>query len=150
MEPVFLDSDPVTFGLSLPNLRKNIDRIDSLILIHTFGYPADFGGVAAIMRHKPVLEDCAHALGSTYRGCPLGSLGDGSFFTFLFSKPVNAGGGGCAVTRRRALGEEVEKLLREGPQETFLQRLTPVYAPLLVPSVTSNKSSSPMPHLTRI
>jgi perosamine synthetase len=150
MQPVFLDSDPVTFGLSLPNLRKNRDRIDTLILIHTFGYPGDFDAVAAIMRDKPVLEDCAHTLGSTYRSRPLGSLGDGSFFTFLFSKPVSAGGGGCAVTRRRALGEEVEKLLREGPEETFLQGVTHASASLLFALAYRKPCYSLMTRLTHI
>ena len=150
MQPVFLDSDPVTFGLSLPNLRKNIERIDSLILIHTFGYPGDFGAVTTIMRYKPILEDCAHALGSTYRGPPLGSLGDGSFFTFLFSKPVSAGGGGCAVTRSRTLGEAVKKLLREGPEETFLQGVIHTSASLLFALAYRKPCYSLMTRLTHI
>ncbi len=132
MQPVFLDTDPLTLGLSLEDLRKKRNRLDCLILIHTFGYPADFDAVAEIMEGKPVLEDCAHALGSTYRGRPLGSLGDGSFFTFLFSKSLRAGGGGCAITRNRALGERVEKLLREGPEETLLGGLIHAVANLLL------------------
>jgi perosamine synthetase len=132
MQPVFLDTDPVTFGVSLADLRKKSDRLDCLILVHAFGYPADFDAVAAIMRGKPILEDCAHALGSTYRGRPLGSLGDGSFFTFLFSKPLSAGGGGCAITRHRALGTDVARLLREGPEETVAHGLCHSVANLLV------------------
>ncbi len=132
MQPVFLDTDPDTLGLSLADLRKKRDRLDCLILIHAFGYPADFDAVTAIMRGKPILEDCAHALGSTYRGRPLGSLGDGAFFTFLFSKSLRAGGGGCAVARNRALGDEVERLLREGPEETYLQGLSHAVANLLL------------------
>ncbi len=130
--PVFLDTDPVTLGLNLTDLRKKRDWLDCLVLVHTFGYPADFDAVIAIIQDKPVLEDCAHTLGSTYRGRPLGSLGDGSFFTFLFSKPLSAGGGGCAVTRDRPLGQEVEKLLREGSEESFLQRLSHAAANLLL------------------
>ncbi len=132
MQPVFLDTDPATLGLSLADLRKKRDRLDCLILIHAFGYPADFDGVAAIMQGKPILEDCAHALGSTYRGRPLGSLGDGAFFTFLFSKSLRAGGGGCAVIRNRALEKEVESLLGEGREETHLQGLRHAVANLLL------------------
>jgi dTDP-4-amino-4,6-dideoxygalactose transaminase len=131
-QPIFLDTDPVTLGLSLEDLRRKRDRLDCLILIHTFGYPADFDSIAAIMQSRPVLEDCAHALGSTYRGRPLGSLGDGSFFTFLFSKSLRAGGGGCALTRDRALGLEVEKLLNEGPEEARLQGLSHAVANLML------------------
>src|SRR5438093_13646005 len=65
MRPVFLDADPVTLGLSLADLRRKRDRIDCLILIHAFGYPADFDAVAGIIEGKPSLDDCPHALGST-------------------------------------------------------------------------------------
>jgi dTDP-4-amino-4,6-dideoxygalactose transaminase len=143
MEPVFLDTDPVTLGLNLADLRKKKDRLDCLILVHAFGYPADFDAVAALMQGKPIVEDCAHALGSTYRGRPLGSLGDGSFFTFLFSKPLSAGGGGCAVTRDRRLGEEVERLLREGGEETLLQGLSHAAGNLLV-SLAYKKACYPL------
>ncbi len=150
MQPVFLDSDPATLGLSLTSLRKNRDRLDCLILVHTFGYPADFDAVAAIMQGKPILEDCAHALGSTYRGRLLGSLGDGSFFTFLFSKPLSAGGGGCAVTRDQPLGEELERLLREGPEESFLQGLSHAAASFLLALTYRKPCYSVLTYLTHI
>jgi dTDP-4-amino-4,6-dideoxygalactose transaminase len=132
MEPVFLDTDPMTFGLSLADLRKKKDQLDCLILVHAFGYPADFDAVAEIMGDKPILEDCAHALGSTDRGRPLGSLGDGSFFTFLFSKPLSAGGGGCAITRHQALADDVARQLREGREQTPFHGLCDAMEKLLV------------------
>jgi dTDP-4-amino-4,6-dideoxygalactose transaminase len=132
MEPVFIDTDPLTFGVNLVDLRKKRDRLDCLILVHAFGYPADFDQVAAIMRGKPILEDCAHALGSTYRGRPLGSLGDGSFFTFLFSKPLSAGGGGCAATRHSSLAANVAKQLHDGPEETVRHGIGHAVGNLLV------------------
>jgi dTDP-4-amino-4,6-dideoxygalactose transaminase len=132
MQPVFLDTDPVTLGLSLADLEKKKDRLDCLILVHAFGYPADFDAVAALMRGKPILEDCAHTLGSTYRGRPLGSLGDGAFFTFLFSKPLSAGGGGCALTRHPAIADEVARLLRQSPEETWLHGLCHAFENLFV------------------
>ena len=132
MQPVFLDTDPATLGLSLADLRNKKDKLDCLILVHTFGYPADFDSIAAILGGKPILEDCAHALGSTYRERPLGALGDGAFFTFLFSKSLRAGGGGCAVVRNRALLKELERLLGEVGEETYLHGLAHVVANLLL------------------
>jgi glycosyltransferase involved in cell wall biosynthesis/dTDP-4-amino-4,6-dideoxygalactose transaminase len=132
MEPVFLDTDPITLGLSLADLRKKRDLLDCLILIHAFGYPADFDAVAQIMQGKPILEDCAHALGSSFRGRPLGSLGDGAFFTFLFSKSLRAGGGGCAVVRNRALAADVERLLGEDADESVLEGLAHAAANLFL------------------
>ena len=132
LRPVFLDTDPVTLGLDLADLKKKSDRLDCLILIHAFGYPANYRAVAEVMQDRPILEDCAHALGSTYRGRPLGSLGNGSFFTFLFSKSLRAGGGGCAVTRDAELAGEVEKLLRLGKEETVLEGVSHAVANLLL------------------
>ena len=53
-------------------------------------------------RHElRVIEDCAHALGAQYRGRPVGTFGDAAIFSFQTLKPLNAYGGGMAVTRSR-------------------------------------------------
>ena len=124
MQPVFLDTDPFTLGLSLTDLERKNAQLDCLILVHTFGYPADFDAVARIMGQRPILEDCAHTLGSTYYGRPLGTLGTGGFFTFLFSKPLSAGGGGCAVVSDEVVAKRVKALLHEGRHESLLQGVT--------------------------
>jgi dTDP-4-amino-4,6-dideoxygalactose transaminase len=46
-----------------------------------------------------VIEDCAHALGATYRGRPVGTIGDAAFFSLQTLKPLNTYGGGMAVAR---------------------------------------------------
>jgi dTDP-4-amino-4,6-dideoxygalactose transaminase len=84
-----------------------------------------------------VIEDCAHALGSTYKGRMVGTLGDASFFSFQAFKPLNTFGGGLAWTRdadlMRRVGEyadaepwptekRVEKVLSVGWwQRTFIR-----------------------------
>ena len=44
-----------------------------------------------------VLEDCAHALGATYKGRPVGTFGTGALFSFQTLKPLNCYGGGAAL-----------------------------------------------------
>jgi len=84
-----------------------------------------------------VIEDCAHALGSTYKGRMVGTLGDASFFSFQAFKPLNTFGGGLAWTAdadlARRVGEyadaelwpsekRVEKVLSVGWwQRTFIR-----------------------------
>jgi perosamine synthetase len=150
MKPVFLDADPITFGLNLEDLQKKRDRLNCLILVHSFGYPADFDVIAEIMQGKPILEDCAHTLGSTYRGRPLGSLGDGSFFTFLFSKPLSAGGGGCAATRHRTVARAVRKQLREGAEESVPQGIYHIAETLALALAYKKNFYSIMTRLTHI
>jgi dTDP-4-amino-4,6-dideoxygalactose transaminase len=62
-----------------------------------------------------VIEDCAHALGASYRGRPAGALGDAAFFSFQTLKPLNTYGGGMAVARDPALSQRISTLARSEP-----------------------------------
>ena len=123
MIPVFLDADPKTFGLSLHDLEKKADHLDCLILVHIFGYPAEFESFSKVMKGKPIIEDCAHAVGSFYHGQPLGSLSGVSFFSFGFFKPFNIGGGGCVVTKDKSLAGKINDMISSAKEETFPQAL---------------------------
>jgi dTDP-4-amino-4,6-dideoxygalactose transaminase len=72
--------------------------------------------VAVAARHDlRVIEDCAHALGAWYRGRPVGTCGDAAIFSFQTLKPLNAYGGGMAVTRDPALGARIADLAAAEP-----------------------------------
>ena len=58
-----------------------------------------------------VIEDCAHALGATYRGQPVGTIGDAALFSFQTLKPLNTYGGGMAVTRDAGPGAIASRAL---------------------------------------
>jgi dTDP-4-amino-4,6-dideoxygalactose transaminase len=123
MSPIFLDAQAEHFGLDLDDLKRKADDLDCLVLVHTFGYPSDFDRIAQIMEGRPIVEDCAHSLGSAYRGRPLGVLSDISFFSFGFFKPTATGGGGCIVTKNTALKERLTSLLAAAPAEPALQEI---------------------------
>ena len=46
-----------------------------------------------------MIEDCAHALGATYKGRPVGTFGTGALFSFQTLKPLNCYGGGLALVQ---------------------------------------------------
>ena len=54
-----------------------------------------------------MLEDCAHALGATYKGRPVGTFGTGALFSFQTLKPLNCYGGGMALVHDPALAAKV-------------------------------------------
>jgi dTDP-4-amino-4,6-dideoxygalactose transaminase len=71
-----------------------------------------------------VIEDCAHALGATYEGQPVGTIGDAGFYSLQTLKPLNTYGGGLAVAAHPAIltrvGAHIESL--PTPRLSDLQR----------------------------
>ncbi len=118
LKVVFADVDPATFNLDPDGLERAITpRTRAVVPTHVYGLPCDMDEVAAIARRRGlrVVEDCAHALGATYRGRPAGTLGDAALFSFQVLKPLNTFGGGMAFTLDRGLGERLAQLAATEP-----------------------------------
>ncbi|RXA20921.1 hypothetical protein EQO05_04205 [Methanosarcina sp. MSH10X1] len=112
--PLFLDTDPENYTISPEHLEKKIDEIEAVIVIHTFGRPADLDRIKKIAGKKPIIEDCAHGLLSRYKGKLAGTIGTAGFFSFRTGKYISAGEGGMVITRDSKLAanirEEIQKL----------------------------------------
>lgn len=124
--PVFADVDPRTFTLDPASFERVITpRTRAVVPTHLYGLPCDMGPILAIARRHgiAVIEDCAHALGATYYGKPVGTLGDAALFSFQTLKPLNAFGGGLALIRdgvaARRVREAVDTL--PWPDETRIR-----------------------------
>jgi dTDP-4-amino-4,6-dideoxygalactose transaminase len=128
-KPVFADVDPVTFDLDPAALERAITPATRAVVpTHIYGLPCDMDEILEIARrHRlAVIEDCAHALGATYRGRPVGTLGDAALFSFQVLKPLNTFGGGMAYTRRADLGRRLAEIARAEPwprQDRVLSRI---------------------------
>ena len=86
----FADVDPATFCMDPAALERAITgKTRAVVPTHLFGLPCDMDAILDLAgRHNlAVIEDCAHALGATYRGRPVGSFGDGALFSFQTLKP---------------------------------------------------------------
>jgi len=93
-KPVFVDIDS-NFAISPETLLMKIEKIDALILTHTFGIPAQVEKIKEVLNGKILIEDCAHAfLTFTEKKNRTGSIGDYSIFSFGFGKFPNAIRGG--------------------------------------------------------
>ena len=110
LRPVFADVDPATFTLDPAALERAITPATRAVVpTHLYGLPCDMDPIRAIARRHglAIVEDCAHALGATYRGQPVGTLGDAALFSFQTLKPLNAFGGGMAVVQDPAMARRV-------------------------------------------
>jgi perosamine synthetase len=118
---VFVDVDPRTYTLDPRAVEAAIDdRTWGMVPTHLYGAPCDMDRLLAIAERYglTVIEDCAHALGATYRGRPVGTFGDGAFFSLQTLKPLNTYGGGVAVARDAAVIARVAALAAAEPWPT--------------------------------
>ena len=118
LHPVFADVDPVTFTLEPSALERAITpNTRALVPTHLYGLPCDMDAIMAIARRHnlAVIEDCAHALGATYRGRSVGTFGDAALFSFQTLKPLNAFGGGMAIVHDRAAARRLRSAVETLP-----------------------------------
>ena len=107
--PVFVDSEESSWNICPDLLEEAIkDRISkgkkpkALIVVHLYGMPAQMDRIMEIARSYaiPVIEDAAEALGSGYKGQPLGTFGDFSILSFNGNKIITTSGGGALVSAK--------------------------------------------------
>jgi perosamine synthetase len=118
LKVVFADVDPATFTIDPAALERAITPATRAVVpTHLYGLPCDMDAVLGIaQRHRlRVVEDCAHALGATYDGRPVGTLGDAAIFSFQTLKPLNLYGGGLAFVRDPAVAARVRALANVEP-----------------------------------
>ena len=91
---------------------KTKKPIRAMIVMHTYGQPADMQKVVEVASKYglPVIEDAAEALGSFYLGQHLGTLGHIGIFSFNGNKTITTGGGGAVVTNNEALFMRVKHI----------------------------------------
>lgn len=98
--PVFADVDRETGLISAETIaRKITERTRAVIVVHLMGSPADMDPIMDLCRKRniKVIEDAAQALGATYRGKPLGTIGDAGAFSLNSQKHITAGEGGFVL-----------------------------------------------------
>lgn len=97
-KPQFIDIESDTFCISAHDLTNKIDQLDAVIAVHMFGNMCDIAVLKTIAGSKPIIEDCAQALGSKVNDCMAGSLGDIAFFSFRSGKYLSIGEGGAVFS----------------------------------------------------
>jgi len=116
--PVFVDIDPRTYNIDVSKLEAAItSKTKAIIPVHLFGMSADMDAIMKIASRRgiPVIEDAAQAIGATYAGKPVGSIGLCGCFSFFPSKNLGgAGDGGMLTTNDEALARKLRLLHLHG------------------------------------
>lgn len=101
LTPVFADIRPDTFNIDPKDVERKITpKTSAIIGVHCFGCPADIDALETIAKkHKlKLIFDSAHALGSKYKGKPIGGFGDVELFSLSGTKVVTSAEGGIATS----------------------------------------------------
>ncbi|MDE2309605.1 MAG: DegT/DnrJ/EryC1/StrS aminotransferase family protein [Betaproteobacteria bacterium] len=115
--PVFADIDPVTRNIDLDKVEAAITpRTKAIIPVYLAGMPVDMDKLYAIAnKHKlRVVEDAAQAMGSNWKGKPIGSFGDFVSFSFQANKNITTSEGGCLVLNNEEEAKLAEKYRLQG------------------------------------
>ena len=100
-KPVFCEIDPRTLLIDVEDVRRRItERTKAIVAVHLWGNVCDMDALMALSDETgvPVIEDCSHAHGASYKGVPCGSIGHVAAWSLQGSKPVSAGEGGVLAT----------------------------------------------------
>jgi len=132
LTPVYVDIDD-TYNIDVEKLEEKITpRTKVIIAQHTFGIPARIDKILDIAKQHNivVIEDCAHALGATYGGKQVGTLGDLALFSFGRDKVISSVYGGAILVNndrfKGAVEAEYAKLTQPSIFWTLQQLLHPI------------------------
>lgn len=138
--PIFVDIDPKTYNIDPNHIeavfsKKGVygsrvpssgSRIKAVIPVHLYGQSADMDPIIQIaQRHGlTVIEDCAQAIGTEYRGRRVGSIGHFGCFSFFPSKNLGGfGDGGMVTTNNDDYAERVRVLRVHGSKPKYYHKL---------------------------
>lgn len=108
----WVDTDPNTANMDLDDLQKKISPTTKAILfVHWGGYPIDLDRLKAIAGNIPIIEDCAHSFGATYKDKFVGTTGNIAVFSLQAIKHLTTGDGGLIFLPNEDLYKRA-KLLR--------------------------------------
>jgi len=132
--PVFADVDPRTFNLDPEAVERVItSRTKAIMPVHQLGLPADMDRFFELADRYglALVEDAACAIGASYKGRPIGSLGPLACFSLHPRKVITTGEGGmialqdsevaARLRRLRQHSMDVSDLVRHGAKDVIIE-----------------------------
>ncbi|MFC2005858.1 DegT/DnrJ/EryC1/StrS family aminotransferase [Chloroflexota bacterium] len=121
--PVFVDIKPNSYNIDPDKIERRItSRTKAILPVHLYGQAADMEPIIELAQEYKlkVIEDCAQALGTEYKGRKVGSIGDAGCLSFFPSKNLGAfGDGGMVVTNNPEVAKIVNLLHKHGASTNY-------------------------------
>jgi perosamine synthetase len=114
---VFVDSLIGTWQMDSEDVIKKITPSTKAIMcVHLYGHPCEMDRLVNVATNNNLflIEDCAEAIGSMYKGKHVGTFGDVATFSFYGNKTITTGEGGMVVTNNETLNDRLVHLKGQG------------------------------------
>ena len=115
--PVLADVDPTTMNIDPARVEETITpKTKAIVPVHFAGRPCEMDSLCDIARRHEliIVEDCAHAIETEYKGRKAGSFGHLGCFSFYVTKNVVSGEGGMIITDNGAFATRAKALALHG------------------------------------
>lgn len=125
--PVIADINPETWNIDPKSIEEKItSKTRAIIPVHFAGRACDMGSIMDIARkHKLfVIEDCAHAIETEYKGKKAGTIGDFGVFSFYATKNIVTGEGGMVISRDKNKISKIKTLGLHGMSNDAWKRFS--------------------------
>ncbi len=109
--PVFCESDESTLLIDCDDVRNKLtSKTKAIMPVHYCGQACDMDTLLQIAEENDlvIIEDAAHAFGSSYKGKKIGSFGHATCFSFDPIKVITSGEGGAVVVQDSKIAETIE------------------------------------------
>jgi len=125
--PVLVDCDRRSMNVDPEAIEAAVtERTRAIVIVHFAGRVCDMGRILAIARRHDLrlVEDCAHAIETEWKGQHAGTFGDIGCFSFYVTKNVVTGEGGMAITSRRDLADQMRTMALHGMTKDAWRRFS--------------------------
>jgi dTDP-4-amino-4,6-dideoxygalactose transaminase len=122
---ILCDIEYDTLNIDVKKAEKLItEKTKAIIPVHIAGYPCDIEAIMQLAKkyNLKVIEDAAHAIGTSYKDKKIGNFADVTCFSFYATKNLAMGEGGAAVSKDEVLIEKIRKLSYFGINKEAFKR----------------------------
>ena len=123
--PVLADVDPATMNIDPNEIERRITpRTRAMVPVHFAGRPCDMNAIMSLAKkhHLKVIEDCAHAIETEYKGRKAGTFGDFGCFSFYVTKNIITGEGGMVLAKCQTDLDRIKILALHGMSKDAWKR----------------------------
>jgi dTDP-4-amino-4,6-dideoxygalactose transaminase len=123
--PILVDVNPRTQNIDPEQIVQKITpRTRAIVPVHMAGLPCEMDAIMEIARAHSlkVIEDCAHAIETEYKGQKAGTLGDFGCFSFYVTKNIVTGEGGMVISRTEEGASRLKVLALHGMSKDAWKR----------------------------